>query len=171
MFVLLSASHQEVHDTYLSYSQWCWLKITCLRWTWPDFSTVKFLFFPVKLIKDTLWLCKLSCFSLYYIFPYNCWHLGLCFLIGQNEVKFYNEWTVDSKIFTLKDPFIILPPALDLTFWKLLPTRQTALLKVYVAHFPMIHSSDTPTALCAHEGRACFPHTGCPELSTAQTTV
>lgn len=129
------------------------LLITWWKWSWPDFSTVKSLFF-LKLqrifetMQNTLFLIILSptTFMLAFGLPSSHW---------SNEVR---GWTVDSRIFTLKDPFLI-PSDMNLIFWNILNSIfWIAFLKVYMTHFPITHSSDMSTALYTHKGRDCWPH-------------
>lgn len=73
---------------------------------------------------------------------------------------------MNSKIFTLKDPFIP-PPTAPWTsyFERFLSTKQVAFLKVYVTHFPITPLSHMSTALYTHQGRAHLPPYWMPRAS------
>lgn len=91
------------------------LVITWLRWSWPGFSTVKLMFSPLKLIKDTLRLCRISCFSWY--FHLLLLSFGPLLSHWSNEVhRMRSEfWNFHSQGSLYSTPYC----SMDLIFWKI----------------------------------------------------
>ena len=79
------------------------------------------------------------------------------------------ERTVDSRIFALKDPFLV-PPSMNLVFWKILSAKQMLFWGYYMELTFLLHIHQMCLLYCTlTKDRACWPHHWMPKANHSAT--